>query len=165
MHRLTCKIVSLILCLGILLPVCAAADSSNEDIRSQRLRSIRRTKENVQTSPQTAPAAATAPTPSEQNSSDDPSYGFTKENPIKLGGADPGESVQASYYYLKLLRDRNGKPCSARRLGSVGGGTDGHILDLYLLTDSTGAEYKIYLDMYHPEIHPKEAKAPKGFTK
>ncbi|GEM_PF-3633540 len=165
MQRLTCQIVSLILALGILLPVFATADDANEDLRSQRQRIIRRMRTNTQTPAAAAPSTAAAPATAGQNSSDDSTYGFSKENPVKLGGADPGESVDASYYYLKLLRDSNGKPCSYRRLGSVGAGADGHILDLYLITDSTGAEYKIFLDMYHPEIHPKEAKAPKGFSK
>lgn len=165
MQRLTCQIVFLMLVLGILLPVFAMADATNEDIRSQRQRIIRRMKTNEQTPAPSAPTTAVAPATSGQNSSDDPTYGFSKENPVKLGGADPGESVDASYYYLKLLRDSNGKPCRYRRLGSVGAGADGHILDLYLIVDSTGAEYKIFLDMYHPEIHPKEAKAPKGFSK
>lgn len=165
MKRLVYSLVALVLSLGILLPALSSADETN-DIRSQRLRMLRRVPpEATIPTTQTASEPATAtPTP-DQNSSEDPTYGFTKENPVKLGAPTLSEAGQASYYYLRLLRDRNSKPFNFKRIGNVGPGVDEHIIDLYQLIDSEGVESRVYIDMYHPDIHPKEAKAPKGMTK
>lgn len=94
--------------------------------------------------------------------SDDPTFGYTKENPVKVGGATLREGVAASYVYLKQLRDKNRKPLKYSRVGNVGAGHDGHITDLYKLTDSEGAEFSIYIDAYHPEKNVLDCKAPKG---
>lgn len=163
MKRLVYSLVALVLSLGILLPALSSADETN-DVRSQRMRMLRRGVPEA-TIPSAQSTSDPAPVTPGKNSSEDPTYGFTKENPVKLGAQDLGEAAQASYYYLKLLRDRHNKPFSSKRIGNVGPGEDGHIVDLYQLTDSEGTESRIYVDMYHPDIHPKEAKAPKGMTK
>jgi membrane-associated protease RseP (regulator of RpoE activity) len=92
----------------------------------------------------------------------DPTFGFTKENPVKLGGATLREGIAASHVYLKQLRDKNRKPFKYRRVGNVGAGPDGHITDYYKLTDSEGSEFSIYIDAYHPETNALDCKAPKG---
>lgn len=94
--------------------------------------------------------------------SDDPTFGYTKENPVKLGGDSLRQGVAASYVYLKQLRDKNSKPFKYSRVGNVGPGPDGHITDFYKLTDSEGTEFSVYIDAYHPESNALDCKAPKG---
>lgn len=94
--------------------------------------------------------------------SEDPNFGYTKENPVKLGSDSPRQGAAASSVYLRQLRDKNRKPFKYSRIGNVGEGVDQHIVDLYKLTDSEGSEFKIYIDMYHPENDPLVCKAPKG---
>jgi hypothetical protein len=143
----------------VLLPALVSADPADDINNSRRSRMLRRGVPAA-----TAPAAApTAETP--QNVSDDATFGYTKENPIKMGGADLSEGIAGSKYYLRSLRDKNNKPFNVSRIGNVGPGEDGHIVDLYQLIDSEGTTFKLYIDAYHPEIHPKEAKTPKGMTR
>lgn len=105
------------------------------------------------------PSAADDVNPAQ--TSDDETYGYTKENPVKLG-SQRDESVSSSYVYLRQLRDKARHPFKFVRIGNVGAGADGHIIDLYKLNDSVGAEFKIFVDMYHPESNPLDCKAPKG---
>ena len=109
----------------------------------------------------TTPRADAVLAPGGQISAD-PSYGYSKENPVKLGSPEQFEGATMSKVYLRRLRDNKGQPLRFERIGSVGSGTDSHIIDLYRLTDSSGTEYRIYIDMYHPELNPLTLKAPKG---
>ena len=95
--------------------------------------------------------------------SKDPLYGYTKENPVKVGPPQQGPS--ASRHYLMCLRDSAGCPFEFRRNGSVGEGVDGHIIDQYFLKGSAGEEISIFIDMYHPECDPDFQDAPVGMTK
>jgi hypothetical protein len=98
-----------------------------------------------------------------EQTSDDPTYGYTRENPIRVGGPEGFSGPASENLYLRHLRDWKLRPLSFRRIGSVSAGEDGHILDRYELTDGDGKTFVIYIDMYHEDIHPFEAKAPKGF--
>ena len=62
----------------------------------------------------------------------------TKEKPVEVGSKDEFGGPAAERTYLDSLRDSTGKPVQYQRLGSVGSGPDGHILDLYEITTSTG---------------------------
>lgn len=95
-----------------------------------------------------------------ERTSDDPTYGYTLDNPIKVGGRLSGPEAQR--LYLRLLRDRHFEPFAFERIASVGRGPDGHQVDLYELTASDGERYEVYIDMYHPEIRPLQFKAPQG---
>ena len=56
--------------------------------------------------------------------------------------------------YIENLRCTDGSRVSYQRVGSVGIGPYGNILDLYSLScfvNETLIEYKIYMDMYHPD--------------
>lgn len=64
--------------------------------------------------------------------------------------------------YLYHLRDKEFHVFKFQRLGAVGPGPDGHILDEFKLVSQSGNEYIIYLDMYHPDIHPFNVNAPEG---
>lgn len=83
-------------------------------------------------------------------STDDLTYGYSKHNPIKLG--TPTHSPLGERVYLFKLRDKNFLPFKFFRLGNVGVGIDGHVIDLYKIIDSDGKEYELYIDMYHPEL-------------
>jgi len=162
MKRSACWCATLVIALLVLLPPLVSADQTDTINNDRRSRMIRRGAPDA-TAPAAARPAPAAETP--QNVSDDASFGYTKENPIKMGGADLSEGITGSKYYLRSLRDKNNKPFTFNRIGSVGPGEDGHIIDLYQLIDSEGATYKLYFDVYHPEIHPKEAKTPKGMSR
>lgn len=97
-----------------------------------------------------------------KQTSDDPTYGYTLENPVKVGGPKGYSGPQSERLYLEHLRDSNFNPLKFRRAGSFGMTTDNHIVDGYELISEDGKKYFIYMDMYHPEIHPLQVKAPKG---
>lgn len=119
-----------------------------------------------------APAVSGAKTPkapakvpagiNPKQTSDDSTYGYTKENPVKLGSREEFGGPAASRVYLQHLRDSKFKPFTFDRDGSFGGGPDDHILDRYTLVDSDGNPHQIFIDMYHPENAPLKCKAPKG---
>ena len=99
----------------------------------------------------------------------DPSYGYTKHNPIKLGlRGQPGKpasillgGVRAEKLYLSRLRDSKLRPFKCHRRGSLLG-PHGHVLDRYVLVGGAAKLYTLYLDMYNPQAGPRQAKAPKG---
>ena len=97
-----------------------------------------------------------------KQTSDDPTYGYSKENPVKLGSPDQFGGPGMSRVYLRHRRDQHFKPMEFERDGSFGGGPDGHILDRYTLVDSDGKKHQIYIDMYHPDKSPLKCLAPKG---
>lgn len=95
--------------------------------------------------------------------STDPDYGYTMAKAIKVGYKDGQDGPRAEREYFSLLRDEKGRSVQFSRIGSFGGGPDGHILDGYTIVTSTGREVTLYIDMYHPECDPKKQPAPKGF--
>jgi hypothetical protein len=97
--------------------------------------------------------------------SKDDDYGVTKEKPVKLGSDDEYGGPAAEQVYLRTLHDAAGKPVTFKRVGSVGKGVDGNIIDLYEVKTSTGGKFKIYIDMYHPNRAPEKQLAPKGLYK
>jgi hypothetical protein len=109
-----------------------------------------------------APAAAWPEGIDPSQTSADPTYGYTRDNPVQLGSPDPFGGPAMSKVYLRHLRDRTFKPFRFDRDGSFGPGPDGHILDRYTLVDSEGKPHQIFIDMYHPENNPLKCMAPAG---
>lgn len=74
--------------------------------------------------------------------------GYSREHPL------PMASIPASYAFLDRLRTPEGHPVRYRRVGSAltparGEGHGGKgILDLYEVTDDTGAAVRLWLDPY-----------------
>ncbi|MCP4707209.1 MAG: hypothetical protein GY869_01175 [Planctomycetes bacterium] len=97
-----------------------------------------------------------------KQTSDDPTYGYTKDNPIKVGGPEGFSGPSSEQLYLRHLRDSKFRPMSFVRIGSFGPGPDGNILDGYMLADQDGNKFTLYIDMYHKDVHPFRVKAPKG---
>ncbi|WP_281184881.1 hypothetical protein [Trichlorobacter lovleyi] len=164
MKRLTCWLTTLVTTLLVLLPALVFADPADDINNSRRSRMLRRGVP-AAAAPAERPAITEPKAETPQNVSADATFGYTKENPIKMGGADLSEGIAGSKYYLRSLRDKHNKPFAVSRISNVGPGEDGHIVDLYQLIDSEGTSYKLYIDVYHPEIHPKEAKTPQGMTR
>jgi hypothetical protein len=88
-------------------------------------------------------------------------YGYTPEDPIKVGGGPRGE-----HEYLQWLRGPEGQRLRYKRLGSCCGFTDpslplgGGLLDMYEVTyDGLEKPVTLYLDMYRRE----DPRAPAGF--
>ena len=88
--------------------------------------------------------------------STDSTYGYSQENPIKVGG-DAFEGPARERAYLDNLLGPNGESLSYERQGSLP--TDTTILDIYIITGS-GINETIYLDEYNYS----EPQAPMGFT-
>jgi len=91
---------------------------------------------------------------------DSATYGFTPENPVKVGpGPDGGPANERAY--LNLLRDVNGKPIDYERSGSCCGYKSENsplgiaLLDMYEIyyTNEKGEDVKtlIYISMYDYE--------------
>lgn len=87
--------------------------------------------------------------------SSDPEYGYTKENPIKVGGARHDRGPLNERTYLQNLLSSNGEEVSFRRLGSCchfetpnspfGGG----LLDMYeVVRAGLQDTVVLYINMY-----------------
>jgi hypothetical protein len=89
--------------------------------------------------------------------SSDPTYGYSKDNPIQVGG-DFLEGPRRERAYLDTLRGPNGEALSYERLGSTAG-KDG-IVDIYTVTYANNAAlFRLHIDMYR--FAPLQA--PRGF--
>ena len=97
--------------------------------------------------------------------SDDPRYGYTRDNPIRVGSKEEYGGPEAERAFLGSLLDAKGNQVSFKRLGSSGAGPDGNILDVYEVTIEDGSKVKLWIDMYHPDKDPKKQPAPVGFYK
>ncbi|HLL03620.1 MAG TPA: hypothetical protein VK539_23755 [Myxococcaceae bacterium] len=106
---------------------------------------------------------AEASAPAAEAVAQEPSgYGYTPEDPIKVGGGPQGERE-----YLRFLRGPEGQPLSFHRRGSCCGFNDpslpmgGGMLDMYEVTyEGLEKPVTLYLDMYRRE----EPRAPTGFS-
>lgn len=87
--------------------------------------------------------------------SDDPSYGFTPDNPIHVGGG-AFYAASRSKRFLSSLRGPQGQGIHVKRLGSFEH-TDDALLDLYQV-EHAGSAHRIYIDAYRWT----EPVAPKG---
>jgi hypothetical protein len=88
------------------------------------------------------------------------SYGFTSENPIRIGGGPEGE-----YLFFEVLRGPEGQPVAWRHVGSCCEFElfPGHVedLDIYeVIYEGLRQPVILYLDMHHSE----PVFAPRGFT-
>jgi hypothetical protein len=88
--------------------------------------------------------------------STDKAYGYTQENPIKVGGDDFGGPPRERAY-LDNLAGPNGEPISYNRTGSLDFGDT--ILDAYIIT-GLATDVTLYIDEYSFT----EPQAPVGFT-
>lgn len=81
----------------------------------------------------------------------------SRQNPVKCDG--PLGELQ----YLRRLRGPDGQPVRFQRLGDVGSGVFGHLVDLYLVESQDGiVQREIYMDMYFPGY--RENQAVPGFS-
>jgi TonB family protein len=92
--------------------------------------------------------------------SDDPAYGYTMAQPIKVGGT-PMFGPARQRRYLQALVGPKGQAIAFRRRGSMAPDANGIILDLYEVTyDGIERPIELYLDLYRWE----PPKAPRGFA-
>jgi len=101
----------------------------------------------------------THPVASHTSQADD--YGLSANNPVQLGSKDELGGPEAERVFLWHIEDAAGKRYHWTREGSVGPGPDGHMIDVF--SSPEAGLKKIYIDMYHPKIHPFHATAPRGF--
>ena len=99
------------------------------------------------------------------NVSTDKTYGYSRDNPILVGGDSDRSGPKAERAYFDALLDKDGKEVSYRRLASDGIGPHGNILDIYQITTSQGEKVKLWIDMYHKDRKPEEQPAPVNFLK
>lgn len=90
---------------------------------------------------------------------DDATYGYSRSNPIKVGGTPMGGPARQRQY-LRALVGPAGQPLTFKRLGSMAPDAENIILDLYELTIA-GVEkpIELYLDLYRWD----PPRAPQGF--
>lgn len=111
------------------------------------------------------------PTPIEvdlSNTSTDGTYGFSQDNPIKLGGFLRGTKYEGAHIqYFDGLTGPNGEEIQIRRLGSCCGFLDaslplgGGLLDMYQLSyEGIEQPVVVYVNLYKYE----QPKAPIGFA-
>ncbi len=90
--------------------------------------------------------------------STDPTYGYSEENPVKVGG-DAFGGPPRERAYLDNLRGPNGEPITYDRSGSLPVGDT--ILDIYTITyEGLDEPIALYLDEYSYE----PVQAPVGFS-
>ncbi|MPN11009.1 hypothetical protein SDC9_158307 [bioreactor metagenome] len=97
----------------------------------------------------------------------DKSYGYTEDNPIKVGGVDKKEGPLNERRFLNALAGPQGEKVSYYRLGSccifdTENGLNGRgLLDNYRVTwEGSKDTVSIYINMYDYG----QLKAPVGFT-
>lgn len=95
----------------------------------------------------------------------DSTYGYTQDNPIKVGGGNAGPLREREY--LNNLKGPNGESINYTRKGSCcpfktkNGFMGGGMLDIYIITwEKQKAPVTLYLNMYDKA----KLKAPVGFT-
>ncbi|MGJ3234157.1 hypothetical protein [Marivirga sp.] len=99
--------------------------------------------------------------------SEDPSYGYTKRNPIEVGGVDKKEGPVNERRFLNALAEPNGEKITYFRAGSCcsfkskNGFMGMGLLDNYRVSWIGSKDtVSIYINMYDYG----ELKAPSGFT-
>ncbi len=99
--------------------------------------------------------------------SDDDSYGYTEQNPVKVGGAKQNQGPSNERRFLNALLGPGGEPVTYQRQGSCcpfktrNGMMGSGLLDRYEVTyEGLKKPLIIYINMYDTA----ELKAPKGFT-
>lgn len=97
--------------------------------------------------------------------SDDPTYGYSEKNPIKVGSKDEYGGPKAERDYLDSLVDTTGKAVQYKRLGSGGANAEGKPLDIYEITLSSGEKFRLWIDMYQPKNKPEKQPSPVGLYK
>jgi hypothetical protein len=88
--------------------------------------------------------------------SEDETYGYTMENPIRVGG-DAFDGPPRERAFLDNLLGKNGELVTYERLGSIG--FEDTILDIFEITVGT-SKVTLYIDEYSYS----EPRAPVGFT-
>lgn len=102
-----------------------------------------------------------------RETSNDESYGFTENNPVRVGGGREA-GVRNQQRYLNALRGPAGQPIEYQLQGSccpfkvpAGGIDNDGQLDIYTVTWRGRKEpFKLYLNMYEEA----DLKAPSGMT-
>lgn len=97
--------------------------------------------------------------------SDDPTYGYSDKNPIKVGSKEKFGGPKAQRGYLDSLVDSAGKAVKYTRLGSGSASVEGKPLDIYEITLSNGDKFRLWIDMYHPKNKPDKQPSPVGLYK
>ena len=98
----------------------------------------------------------------------DPSYGYSADNPIMVGGANDSEGPSNERRFLKCLSGPNGEPLEFERERSCCGfDTENSpfgsgLLDIYLIRwEGQSEPVQLYINMY--DYAP--LKVPQGFTR
>jgi hypothetical protein len=80
----------------------------------------------------------------------DPTYAYSPENPIRLGGHATGDAELRQSAYLNALFGPQGQPIYYGRIGSCCPLPDYGVLDAFELTyEGLAAPLVIYIDLYH----------------
>ncbi|MBF0231401.1 MAG: hypothetical protein HQK63_17715 [Desulfamplus sp.] len=97
--------------------------------------------------------------------SEDPTYGYSEKNPIRVGGRDEYEGPKAERAYLDSLVDSTGKSVKYQRLGSRLVNGEDKPLDHYEITLSNKDKFELWIDMYKFDNKPEDQPAPVGLLR
>lgn len=97
--------------------------------------------------------------------SKDPTYGYSDQNPIRVGPQGDDSRPKAERQYLYTLLDSAGKAITYKRLFSGGKDPKRQILDCYEVQTSTGEKVRLWISMYEDGNKPEDQPAPVGFYK
>ena len=94
--------------------------------------------------------------------SDDPSYGYTAQNPVKVGLPAGSDGDAAAHAYFSHLRDGDFLPMRFRKIQAGQADSEWAAIDVYELVGDDATRYRVYIEPQHPQASPLDAAAPMG---
>ena len=97
--------------------------------------------------------------------SDDPTFGYSPHNPVRVGLGRYISADETARIYLRTLRDSHYWAMSIRSLGQVQPTPGMPPVERYQLQRRDGSTIDLYIDANDDSISPAEAPAPHGLFK
>ncbi len=92
----------------------------------------------------------------------DPGYGYTQDNPVRIGQPGATGPVVAAHTYLSHLRDGDFRPMRFKQVQVIEAGGDRSGVGVWELRGDDGVTHRLYIDAYHRQRPPLDAAAPLG---
>ncbi len=92
----------------------------------------------------------------------DPGYGYTQDNPVRIGQPGATGPVAAAHTYLSHLRDGDFRPMRFKQVQVIEAGGDRSGVGVWELRGGDGVTHRLYIDTHYPQTPPLDAAAPLG---